>query len=623
MSDEPDDLLALLNSVSTRKRSRIRVKDNVGEGAEELGHDAASPSLGHGLARFKRAIRQARRQWCVRMKGELLKRYGQMPVQPIEFAGRDVAEFRAECDRLLPSFSQAVTQLARRFGATSEVWCRSSAETAVDAAVSRSACHCVPLRARIFCTRLDTMLECFPSVVASYSHTSAWATEIVGMEDCLMGARHRPIDISSVLRYLRLYLRVAGIVAVVDLEISRLRHACGGDSDCLMFCEFARGRSMTILFRSIANDASGLLSDIEEWEETYGEDVAACVSMTHADMGGRTCLHWAAWHGNQQMVSLLLGQRASLTTPDKSFDLPFAAAVLKRHYEVALSLLDPLVRRPAFRPHHLPRAVVERNTHWLNVALAEAPRNQPQITQVVQRLAQVGASINGRFTGGCTRLMRACSSGCRAEVQVLIKASADVTLANDSGQSVVELALHLAVERDEEVSIPILEALLSGKADPNGEMSDRRDHFLHFSCSQGFVGVTEVLLNAKADIRLWNADKKCPVHLAAAAGHRMTVFALSVVGRPECEVALEDGEGLQAMDLCSERRSRDLLERLGATHSLFYAVKTGNLQLVAQLMAQKADPCEANSAGNCVLDLPEARKGRMESVLLVDAFTAT
>ncbi len=261
----------------------------------------------------------------------------------------------------------------------------------------------------------------------------------------------------------------------------------------------------------------------------------ADVNATEGD--GATALHWAAYHGNVEVFSLLVGAGAR---PDIANDLAIT-----------------------------PLALAAENGH--------AP--------VVERLLELGANPNAESPTGVTPLMRASRIGSVAVVRALLGRNANVNAAERERQQTALMwavsqrhpdVVRLLLDRGANVRARTVSRRLTVMLDqgPNG-VKTAKEHAhqvdfggstaLLFAASSGDVASTKLLLDRGADVNDTAPDGNSALVLAAFSGNG-----------PVARVLIERGADLNAD---------------GAGYAALHAaVLRGDAETVNALLARGANP---------------------------------
>ena len=312
-------------------------------------------------------------------------------------------------------------------------------------------------------------------------------------------------------------------------------------------------------------------------------------------------LQWAAYHGNAEMMRLLLAAGADTERRDFNGDRPLlwaaragqadAIRILVAAGSPANSADDPY----GLSPLHL-------------AARSASP-------EAVAALIVSGGDLDARDQGGGTALREAALAQQPESVRLLLAAGADPDIADDILR---ETPLHLAAERQETA---IVRLLLAAGAKPVGWNSDGSDP-LHLAAFRGLPGNVAALLEAGADPLALDDHGRTPL-LAAIEGKRHEVwdndgaaallvpFATDIDGAflaaaeaamPRTAIALIargadlDRHGPAALQAAALTDEPALLLRLLAEgvplagDTLLAAAQAGSLDVVRLLLARGVEP---------------------------------
>lgn len=265
----------------------------------------------------------------------------------------------------------------------------------------------------------------------------------------------------------------------------------------------------------------------------------ADVNRTEGD--GASALHWAAYHGNVGILSLLIGAGARADAANDLAITPLAIAADNGHAPVVERLLElganpnaasltgvtPLMRASRTGGVTVVRALLARNA---NVNAAETGRKQTALMwavsqrhpEVVRLLLDRGADVRARTTvrrltvmldqgppgvktakehahqidaGGSTALLFAASSGDAASARLLIENGADVNDTAADGNSALVLAAFAG-------NGPVARVLVDRAADPNAAGAGYAA--LHAAVLRGDTDTVRALLakGANPDIQI-------------------------------------------------------------------------------------------------------------------------
>jgi len=202
---------------------------------------------------------------------------------------------------------------------------------------------------------------------------------------------------------------------------------------------------------------------------------------------------------------------------------------------------------------------------WEDLMLREDLSDE-QGCQMLRQLSK-GHDIDAKNFDGETVLLAALRYRWTAGVHELLEMEADP---NCEGQK-SERALNLAVQND--VGYPVLTvALLQARADPR--LQDRDPHkdpeydsksfvenewhrtALHYAADSGAAATMQILLDARAEVNVKDAQYKLPLHLAIEAGQKH-VLSLLIQSRSDINIGNMD-TGLKTSALIDAAYRNDL-----------------------------------------------------------------
>ncbi len=348
---------------------------------------------------------------------------------------------------------------------------------------------------------------------------------------------------------------------------------------------------VTVLEAARANDLDALRASI-----------AADRDVQHSAGDGASALHWAAYHGNAEAVSLLLDAGADADASNDLGATPLWLAALAGDGAVVDLLLaadadpdaalnmgetalmaaarsgDPSIVASMLA---LGADVNAREDHYHQTALMWAAAQRH--SEVVRRLLEAGADIaarsrvryqyentagntnpSGNFTmahGGSSALLFVARNGDVDTARVLLDAGADVNDANAAGVSALVMAAHSGHE-------PLARFLLARGADPNADAAGYTA--LHAAVRRGLAALVGSLLDAGAD--------------------RDAVIKHGTPGR---------------------RFSADysIRAQLIGRDALWLAAKYGEVEIVAELLARGADAFAVDARGATLLHVAMGNSG--------------
>jgi ankyrin repeat protein len=230
----------------------------------------------------------------------------------------------------------------------------------------------------------------------------------------------------------------------------------------------------------------------------------------------------------------------------------------------------------------------------------------------VDLLVRAGANVNARNDYSATPLSLACTNGNGAMVEKLLAAGANPNLNAASGETPLMRCARTG-------SVAAVKFLLARKADVNAKDNEQAQTALMWAVAQKHPDVTQVLVQAGADIRAHSAHGFTPLLFAARVGDLESAKILIADGAIVNEagpdgmtplvVASASGQEAVAMFLLDKGADANARDKTGAT-ALHYALMKGitalneirfanyveylfrpNMEdLVKALLAHKANP---------------------------------
>ena len=311
------------------------------------------------------------------------------------------------------------------------------------------------------------------------------------------------------------------------------------------------------------------------WAAQEGHEAVAGYLLTgglpaKAMRQGWTALHEAALNGYNEIVQIILVNRADVSKSEDQND------------EMAL-------RCAASRGHE----------------------------SIVQLLLAHGADITSTTMDGTNALHKAACGGHEKVVRLLLAEGADVMTANQSGYT----ALHIAGMEGHEATVRLL--LANGAditaADTTGNTA------LHWAARYGHEAISRLLLESGADITAANIAGHTALHMASYNGHEAVVRLLLTEG---ADVMTADKGGYTALHraawagheatirlLLAEGGDLTTIDERGST-ALHLAARYGHEAISRLLLESGADITAANIAGHTALHMA-SHKGHEAVVRLL------
>jgi len=270
---------------------------------------------------------------------------------------------------------------------------------------------------------------------------------------------------------------------------------------------------------------------------------------------GWTPLKIASLYGYLDIVHLLLQSGAAVDSRDNNGWTPLMSASQAGHLEIVRSLLQK-------------GAVLEsvNNSGCTTLTIASG-NGRPE---VVDLLLRSGAVVDLRDNFGWTPLLAALQGGHLEVVRLLLQGGASVVSSKNGGSIPSGGASRFSFCCRAPVSWPCADS----KPD-----SQRLRPPLHIACANGYLTISELLIQHGADVNTWDQDQETPLHLATCCGQLKTTHLLLKSGS---NVNPKNNEG---------------------DTPLHKAVQTGYLNIVTLLCKSGADVNIRNSNDKTPFDL--------------------
>ena len=357
---------------------------------------------------------------------------------------------------------------------------------------------------------------------------------------------------------------------------------------------------------------SALISAADANHERFALELlsVSCADVNVRGDAGRTCFHWAGYHGMTRLASALLHRRGTdKELHDEHGDTAVILAAKMAHAEVASLMLvagcDAATRGEHGRTSahwaavHGMRGVLEEAAPFLSrealnvkdddgntVLLCSAIHRRYRVMLfLLQSCGDIDVSVRGEQ--GRKALHWVSADGALDIVRLLL-GHAEVDVRDDTGDTPLILACrhgHGSTARE----------LIIGGSDVNATGRSGRCA-LHHACAIGMVSTVQLILELNADYDALDVDANTPLLLAASAGSD-DVIALLV--RTGCRVNVAGASCMTALchvaDHCSVHTAMLLLDS-GALPDdddcgdppLVCAARRGHTDLVQALLAHGA-----------------------------------
>lgn len=211
------------------------------------------------------------------------------------------------------------------------------------------------------------------------------------------------------------------------------------------------------------------------------------------DDQGSTALYLALYNDNFDVIELLIHHGADVNIPNNQEQSPLHLAALRGNLKIARLLVENGARVNA-----------RNKDEWTPIHVAFNKKS----FDVVELLIKHGADVTAQDNSGSTPLHLASDDGNLELVKLLIERNADVN-ARDKKNS---RPLHLISRRG---PVEAVELLLNSGAETNAQ-NDNGWTALHVASREGAVDVVKCLLaTGRADMKIGDADRRTPLHLAS------------------------------------------------------------------------------------------------------------
>ncbi|XP_069670189.1 uncharacterized protein [Periplaneta americana] len=311
-----------------------------------------------------------------------------------------------------------------------------------------------------------------------------------------------------------------------------------------------------------------------ETEETSAITVKMRLETKDSDY--KTPLHWAAYKGELEMVSLLVEKGADVNIYDSWKLTPLYYTITGCHVNVVQFLIenDADVNACNNNGDSPISAAVEQGNLY-----------------VVKLLMDKGVDVNACNKNGESPIRVAAERDNLVVVKLLLDKGADVNACNKNGESPI-LA---AVKRD---NVDVVKLVLDKGADVNACNKNGESPILAAAAKRDNVDVVQLLLDKGADVNACNKNGESPI-LAAAKLDNVDVVKL----------LLDKGADVNA---CNKNGESPILAAAAA------AVKRDNVDVVKLLLDKGADVNACNKNGESPLRAAVERDNLVVVKLLMD-----
>jgi ankyrin repeat protein len=263
------------------------------------------------------------------------------------------------------------------------------------------------------------------------------------------------------------------------------------------------------------------------------------------DMNFGVHCHWAAEHGNRNILKLLL-QTGKIDTDAMHYDgwIPLIWAVSRGYEDIVKLLLDA---------GDVDVNTKSRMNGWKTPLIQAVMSGNKNIVELLLNTGKV--DLNAKDDDGFTAMMHAATKGRNDIVEVLLSVGkADVEAKTSNGSTPLIWAAGSGHSGTVEMLLSVGKANVEAK--DGGEWTP-----LMLAARRGYSDTVEVLLRVgKADVEAKTSNGSTPLIWAAEGGHKATVEVLLRVGKANVEA--KDGDGWTPLILAARRGYSDTVEVL-------------------------------------------------------------
>uniref|UniRef100_A0AAV2M9A0 Serine/threonine-protein phosphatase 6 regulatory ankyrin repeat subunit C-like n=1 Tax=Knipowitschia caucasica TaxID=637954 RepID=A0AAV2M9A0_KNICA len=220
------------------------------------------------------------------------------------------------------------------------------------------------------------------------------------------------------------------------------------------------------------------------------------------DFKGYTPTHWAAYHGRETCLQILLEHKLENNEEGNSFS-PLHCALINGHEEAATFILKTMDPKSINLQDAKGRTPLHAAAYSGNLCGLEL-------------LLSAGAELNAGDCSGCSALMVAAESGQTRAVEFLLhKAKPDLTLVDSNNNT----ALHLACSKGHEMCALLILGEINDSALINAA-NNTLQMPLHIAARRGLATVVQVLLSRGAAVMAVDGEGRTPA-LACAPNKKV------------------------------------------------------------------------------------------------------
>ena len=258
------------------------------------------------------------------------------------------------------------------------------------------------------------------------------------------------------------------------------------------------------------------------------------------DTAGVSLLHEAVQQDDAAVLGLLLAAGADPNLQNEAGETPLFRAVKDNQTDMVKALLDAEAN---------PNLLTKRGTTALHLA---AGRTDTTSLRLILATKVMPDTLDDPNEDGRTPLLLAADRGTPESVALLLDEGADPNIADQYGYTpLIEASM-----RGEDSAI-VVKALLAAKAAPNTQGGSMKNTALHIAAELHNLEQVRLLLAAKADPNILNAEGRTVLDIAR---DQEIIKALEKAGathaKPKSQVAMYDELG-RPMNAAAEEAQRD------------------------------------------------------------------
>ena len=296
--------------------------------------------------------------------------------------------------------------------------------------------------------------------------------------------------------------------------------------------------------------------------------MASKADLNLGDRSGQTCLHLAANYGFEEICRVLIENGAKPKQGDKRDRRPLHWAVLKRHQGIIKLLCDHLEddeinlkdKEGNTALHVASTIEQDEEFDFLNAKIWIKP------SSIINQLIGAGADITVTNNSGNTVIHTACLNGNAEALPLLLKLAREVNQHDNCALNKGQISLDEKVNKHGQTALHYASFIhemdkLSEAPDQNNcleiilqeskKLIPYRNHkqmtALHEAARCGSARRIDALISAGARIDDIDYLKRTPLHIAAQGGHYLAIDSLLRAGA-DCEI--KDEGGRTPLHLC-------------------------------------------------------------------------